>query len=76
MSAKQGVFQVPFIEYNLNVMKLPVVLRVVPSQNHFCFHTPRELTEQEKQVITGYLRQEGFLDNPYTGEMPGDAGTF
>ena len=48
------------------------MLRVF-TNNTFAFSAGRSLSETEKQMILRYLKEEGFLDNPITGESATDA---
>lgn len=52
----------------LTIRGVQLALRVFPMSNTFVFQTNRPVSDKEKAFFVNYLKAEGFLDNPTTGE--------
>lgn len=59
----------PYFEHKLKIRGVGVALRVFPMVSQFMFQTNRKISEEERAYVANYLQQEGFLDNPITGEV-------
>lgn len=57
-----------FIDSTLQIRGVGISLRFFPGNNAFAFSTSRPLSEREKHIFVNYMKLEGFLDNPLTGD--------
>lgn len=64
---------VPHFDRSLRISGVDVLLRVFPLNGQFMFQTSRVISDKEKDVFIQYMKNEGFLDNPITGEPPQSA---
>jgi hypothetical protein len=57
-----------YFDHQLTLRGVPLALRVFPGNNVFTLSSGRPLKPAEQQAFVKYLKDEGFFDNPMTGD--------
>ena len=58
-----------YFDRTLKIRGVDVYLRVFPTANTFTFNTSRTLSPAEKVSFAQYMQNEGFLDDPASGNF-------
>lgn len=57
-----------YFDRQLTLRGVQLMLRVFPMDNSFTLSSSRPLTPPEQQSFVKYMKDEGFFDNPITGD--------
>lgn len=62
--------QIPaYHDRSLRIRGVDVALRIFTKDGQFVFQTSRPLSHGEKIVFASYMKNEGFLDDPISGDF-------
>lgn len=57
-----------YFDRQLTLRGVNLILRVFPLNNAFTLSSSRPLSPSEQQLYVKYMKDEGFFDNPITGD--------
>ena len=57
-----------YFDHQLTIRGVQLAIRVFPMNNSFTLSSTRPLTEKERVTYVRYMKNEGFFDNPVTGD--------